>query len=171
MEYGYSELQTMKSKMCWFSSDETEFPTENSEDKKKEKNTSKETNLFQGVPAGNSRNRGQKGKQRATETLRELTHRSPSSSQPPPKPKQTEIKQGTESSANDFTKLNPSRTWPKKQNPNELRCQTAECTLRRIFLHSKSQTLPVSQLSTHLRFSLKKTQAGCNFQYHCLFSI
>lgn len=37
MEYGYSELQTMKSKMCWFSSDETEFWTENSEDKKKEK--------------------------------------------------------------------------------------------------------------------------------------
>lgn len=48
MEYGYTELQTMRSKMCWFSSDETEFQTENSEDKKKEKYLKKKPTYSKG---------------------------------------------------------------------------------------------------------------------------
>lgn len=48
MEYGYTELQTMRSKMCWFSSDETEFQTENSEDKKKEKYLKKKPTYCKG---------------------------------------------------------------------------------------------------------------------------
>lgn len=69
--------------MCWFSSNELEFGTKMV---KRKRNTFEETHLLHGVPAGNARNRRGKGKRRATETRRELTHRSPSSSPPPPDP-------------------------------------------------------------------------------------
>lgn len=99
-------------------------------------------------------------------------HRSPSSSQPPPQPKQTEIKQGTESSANDFTKLNPSRTWPKKIKPKQIEVSNSRVYFtKNIFTQQIPDPPSLTTLLPFAFFFKKKTQAGCNFQYHCLFSV
>lgn len=76
------------SKMCWFSSDELEFWTETGEEKKGETPSEKRTYSTGSQLATPETG---KGKRRATETRRELTHRSPSSSQPPPDPNEQKL--------------------------------------------------------------------------------
>lgn len=76
------------SKMCWLSSDELEFWTETGEEKKGETPSEKRTYSTGSQLATPETG---KGKRRATETRRELTHRSPSSSQPPPDPNEQKL--------------------------------------------------------------------------------
>lgn len=134
-------------------------------------NIFREMHLLHRVPAGNSRNR--KGETKS--------HRNPKGTNPQkplffpasPWPEQTEIKQGTESSANDFTKLNPSWTWPKKKTQTNWGVEQQSVLYEEYFYTANPRPSQPHHSPPICFFFLKKkkTQAGCNFQDHCLCSV